>query len=65
MIANQTVAATVEHDGIAYDLYDDEGRLWSVALAGFDVDLIDVLNARTITALQDKLAEELLVAFLD
>lgn len=55
MIANQTIAATVEHEGIEYDLYDDEGALWSVALAGSSVDLIDMLKKEVLQVLQYKL----------
>ena len=51
-----TKAATVEHDGIEYDLYDDDGQLWSVTLAGSLIDLTDVLKLQVIRALEDKLA---------
>jgi hypothetical protein len=47
-----TKAATVSHDGIEYDLYDDDGRLWSVALAGSSVDLIDVIKPIVLGALE-------------
>lgn len=52
---NGSVAATVEHDGIAYDLYEDDGRLWSVALVDSSVDLIDVLKREVLRELEDML----------
>lgn len=53
-----TKAATVSHEGIEYDLYEDDGALWSVALAGSDVDLVDVLKLTVISKLEDLLTAE-------
>jgi len=58
-----TKTATVEHDGIEYDLYDDDGRLWSVALAGSQVDLVDVLKPTVIAKLEELMCEAQSAAF--
>ena len=53
--AGETKAATVEHDGIEYDLYTDDDQFCTVALAGSQVDITEIIKTDLLGPLEIKL----------